>query len=568
MFFLNGLNKQTNALKADNQIQGATLSALSEAFATIEFTPNGVIETANALFLNAVGYQLSEIKGEHHKIFVPKALLNTPEYSHFWSDLAAGKTKQARFKRVDKKGNTIWLEASYCPVLDANGQVVKVIKLATDITAQIEKELEQEAMVTSIGEVMAMIEFDTKGNILTANKLFCDTMGYSLSELTGKHHRLFLTEAQFSSPDYQAFWANLGKGKIQKNIFKRMTKASETVWLDASYNPIFNVEGQVVKVVKFANDITAQENARIELEFAVDQFSQVISAQATGDLTKVLPPSQHFKGPLLELKDSINYSAQKVKEVVNMAIDAANVVNNAAQKVSQGSSKLSERVQEQAAALEETSATMHEMNSQMQSSRDNAVEVTHIVKKVKDDADLGVEVMKQNIEAMTAIQASSHKISDIVSLIDGIAFQTNLLALNAAVEAARAGEHGRGFAVVAGEVRNLAQKSATASKEIKTLIVETVERVNQGSKVASESSEMLNSINVSIDSVNLMIAEITTAANEQAEGISQVHQALTQIDGVTQQNSALVDETHAAAEVLSEQAQLLQKEMGFFRTGS
>jgi len=347
-----------------------------------------------------------------------------------------------------------------------------------------------------------------------------------------------------------------------------MNKQSEIVWLDASYNPVFDVEGQVTKIIKFASDITDQENARIELGLAVNQFSQVITAQATGDLTKTLPPSNFFKGPLLELKDSINFSATKVKDVVNIAIDAANVVNKAAQKVSQGSSELSQRVQEQAAALEQTSATMNEMNSQVQNSRDNAVEVTQIVQKVKDEADLGVEVMKQNIEAMTAIQASSHKISDIVSLIDGIAFQTNLLALNAAVEAARAVDHGRGFAVVAGEVRNLAQKSATASKEIKTLIAETVERVNQGSKVASESNEMLNSINASIESVNQMISQIATAANEQAEGISQVHQALTQIDGVTQQNSALVDETNTAAEVLSEQAKLLLKEMSFFNTGS
>ncbi|PLA75316.1 methyl-accepting chemotaxis protein [Hydrogenovibrio sp. SC-1] len=297
----------------------------------------------------------------------------------------------------------------------------------------------------------------------------------------------------------------------------------------------------------------------------VDAISEEVNAQAAGDLTKEL--TGNFKGQLHGLQTAINASINKLKEVVIMATNASEVVNGAAAEVSQGSNDLSKRVQQQAAALEQTSSTMHEMNSQVQNSSENAQHANQIAKDVQGKANEGTEVMQQTMEAMTAIEESSHKISDIVTLIDGIAFQTNLLALNAAVEAARAGDHGRGFAVVAGEVRALAQKAADAAKDIKNLIDETVNRVEYGSNLATQSGEMLQSINDSIDSVSKMIGQIATAATEQAEGVEQVHQAITEIDGVTQQNAALVEETSAASESLSEQATRLQQEMAFFNTG-
>ena len=298
----------------------------------------------------------------------------------------------------------------------------------------------------------------------------------------------------------------------------------------------------------------------------VDAISQVVTAQAAGDLTQSLT-GDAFKGQLKDLQNAINESAAKIKSVVTVASESAEVVRGAAQEVSQGSMNLSERVQEQAAALEQTSSAMHQMNSQVQSSNENALHATQVSQQVQEKAHEGVAVMQQTINAMQMIQDSSHQISDIVSLIDSIAFQTNLLALNAAVEAARAGEHGRGFAVVASEVRNLAQKSAEAAKDIKRLIDQTVDRVNQGSRLASESGEVLAVINQSVQTVTEMISQIATASAEQAEGVRQVHHAITQIDGATQQNAALVEETSAASESLSEQASLLQKEMAFFRTG-
>jgi len=299
----------------------------------------------------------------------------------------------------------------------------------------------------------------------------------------------------------------------------------------------------------------------------IESISVVVASQAAGDLTQELPPGR-FKGQLHELKNAINYSSAQVKDVVDIAIKTSMVVSSAAKEVSQGAHDLSSRVQEQASALEETSATMEEMSSQVESNSQNAISAAALAGNMKHQAQDGMSVMEKTIDAMGTIEESSQKISEIVSLIDGIAFQTNLLALNAAVEAARAGEHGRGFAVVAGEVRNLAQKSADAAKDIKVLVDETVSRVSQGSSLARNSGDTLKEMNISVAEVGEMLNQISQASKEQSEGLHQVNQAITQIDNVTQQNAALVEETTASAESLNNQAETLKDEMSFFNTGT
>lgn len=299
----------------------------------------------------------------------------------------------------------------------------------------------------------------------------------------------------------------------------------------------------------------------------ISSIVSVVEAQAEGDWAKALP-SGTYRGQFHNLKNAINYSAEKVKDSVDRATYTSSIVNDAAAQVSQGASDLSGRVQEQAAALEQTSATMNEMATAVQANTSNAQQVSELAKQVQEQSCLGVEVMQKTISAMQSIQESSSRIVDIVGLIDGIAFQTNLLALNAAVEAARAGEHGRGFAVVAGEVRALAQKSASAAKDIKDLIHVSVERVENGTQLAEKSGEMLTGITASIEQVATMIAQIATASHEQSDGIGQVHKAIANIDKVTQENAALVEETTSAAERLSQEAEHLRENMAFFKTGN
>ncbi len=298
---------------------------------------------------------------------------------------------------------------------------------------------------------------------------------------------------------------------------------------------------------------------------AIESISHVVASQAQGDLTKALP-SGTFKGQLHDLKNAINFSSNKVKETVVEAIESAAVVESVASDVLNEAHQLSGRIQEQAAALEQTSATMHEMTSAVQANTESSTRVAALAHQVQHQSDDGVAVMQQTIEAMRSIQQSSRRIVDIVSIIDSIAFQTNLLALNAAVEAARAGEHGRGFAVVASEVRALAGKSADAAKDIKSLIEESVQRIDSGTQLADKSGEMLTGISESIKAVASMVESISAASQQQASGIQQVNMAISNIDRVTQENATLVEQTTAAANSLNQEASRLTANMSFFKT--
>ncbi|HEY9017397.1 methyl-accepting chemotaxis protein [Thiomicrospira sp.] len=296
----------------------------------------------------------------------------------------------------------------------------------------------------------------------------------------------------------------------------------------------------------------------------VNETIEVMKQVEQGDLTKTV--MGQYQGRLNEFKQSVNNTVQKLSDTINQASQTAQIVSQGSREVAQGAMDLSQRVQQQAAAVEETSATMEEMSSTIKNNAHLAQDASDMAHTVQGQSNNGSLVMKQTIEAMNAIQESSHKISEIVTLIDGIAFQTNLLALNAAVEAARAGDHGRGFAVVAGEVRSLAQKSAEAAKDITLLISESVARIDQGTKLASESGDVLSGINQSINEVVDKISQIAQASSEQMEGIQQVNKAIGQIDEVTQQNAALVEQTASAADSMSVQAENLEKDMQFFNT--
>lgn len=315
-------------------------------------------------------------------------------------------------------------------------------------------------------------------------------------------------------------------------------------------------QGQLDSMKSNINDTMQQ------LESVVGNIVEVMQAQSKGDLTKAV--TVECSGQLLGLKDSINDNANNLNDIILKVQHIAQEVNQSAKEVSQGALDLSGRVQQNAAAVEEGSATMEEFSAAVLNNAESAKQATQLEQEVQQQAKQAASVMDQTIEAMSAIQESSHKIADIVTIIDGIAFQTNLLALNAAVEAARAGDHGRGFAVVAGEVRSLAGKSAEAAKDISRLINESVGRINQGTQLAGESGEAIKGITQRIETVAEMSEQISTASQEQTHGVQQLQQVINSIDGATQQNAALVEETSAAAESMSDQARGLETEMDFF----
>ena len=292
---------------------------------------------------------------------------------------------------------------------------------------------------------------------------------------------------------------------------------------------------------------------------------RVMTSLAEGDLTQTM--TGDFKGEFAELRDAINTSVNNLLNMVTDINDASGSISSGASEIATGNTDLSQRTEEQASSLEETASSMEEMTSTVRQNADNARTANTLASTARDQAQKGGDVVSNAVAAMSEINSSSKKISDIIGVIDEIAFQTNLLALNAAVEAARAGEQGRGFAVVAGEVRNLAQRSAGAAKEIKSLINDSVEKVDEGSKLVDESGKTLEEIVEAVKKVNDIIAEIAAASQEQSSGIEEVNKAISQMDEMTQQNAALVEEAASASESMEDQAKNMIELMRFFNTG-
>ncbi len=832
----------------------SAMTAISKAQAMIEFNLDGTIITANENFLNAMGYTLEEVKGKHHSMFVEPAYKDSVEYSQFWEKLNRGEFQSAEYKRIGKGGKEVWIQASYNPIFDASGKPFKVVKFATDVTAQKLESAENTGKIDAISKAQAMIEFNLDGTIIIANDNFLNAMEYTLEEVKGKHHSMFVEPGYKESAEYSEFWEKLNRGEFQSAEYKRIGKGGKEVWIQASYNPIFDMNGKPFKVVKFASDITRQRieaefNQRLqgavvssrqatilvdrdfivtyandatmnlldkykaelslafpgfdsgklmgicidvfhkdpshqrklldnpdncpyqtdisighlifslnvtatmdaegnyvgnalewsdvtdtrkkELEVArlqsavdgaqanlmicdtdlvityanpsvidmmakradalrvifpgfdahnlvgqcIDQFhknpahqrqllgnaanlpaqaeisvaglefsvnataivdhegnlmgnmvewgditeqkdaegqiqslisnavqgeldtridaatysgfmkslgeginelmdavvvpmqeaQRVIKALSTGDLTEVM--EGEYSGEFAELRDAISETNTVLSDMVEQIMNGSETILTSSDEIARGNADLSQRTEEQASSLEETASSMEEMTSTVKQNADNAREANQLAAAAREQAEKGGDVVQKAVDAMGEINTSSKKIADIIGVIDEIAFQTNLLALNAAVEAARAGEQGKGFAVVAAEVRNLAQRSAGAAKEIKGLINDSVERVDEGSKLVDESGKTLEEIVNGVKKVSDIIAEIAAAAQEQSAGIEEVNKAITQMDEMTQQNAALVEEATAASESMNEEAKEMNELMDFFDLG-
>ena len=312
-------------------------------------------------------------------------------------------------------------------------------------------------------------------------------------------------------------------------------------------------------------DILVDFNTLIETcDIGFNDILHVTNAMAQGDMTRTI--DKDYPGTFGEVIAGINATGQHIKNLVSEIKEAAETINTAAKEIASGNNDLSHRTEEQAASLEETAASMQELTSTVQANSTNAKQANQLAQNAAEIADEGVNVVDKVVSTMELINASSNKIVDIISVIDSIAFQTNILALNAAVEAARAGEQGRGFAVVASEVRNLAQRAAAAAGEIKSLIADSVEKTEDGSRLVNQAGHTIKEIVNSIQRVTAIMSEISAASIEQSSGISQVNQAIAQMDDVTQQNAALVEQAAAAAESMEEQTQNLSATVAVFKT--
>jgi methyl-accepting chemotaxis protein len=543
------------------------LAAIGKAQAVIEFGLDGKVLTANNNFLTTLGYTLEEIRGQHHSMFVDPAFRISPDYRLFWDKLGRGEHDAGQYKRIGKGGREVWLQASYNPIFDLSGKPFKVVKYATDITDQKMATANFEGQLAAIGKAQAVIEFGLDGKVITANENFLNTVGYTLPEVLGRHHSIFVEPAFTGTPDYRAFWEKLGRGEYDAGQYKRIAKGGREVWLQASYNPIFDMNGKPFKVVKYATDVTAQVHTAEALRHAVQQVQTVVTAAKSNDLTGRVP-LDGMTGDIHALCGGVNGLLDTMVGMIGAVMEATGTISSGAREIAMGNTDLSQRTEEQASSLEQTAASLEELTSTVRQNADNAQQANKLASTASEVAVKGGGVVTQVVRTMDDITASSRKISDIIGVIDEIAFQTNILALNAAVEAARAGEQGRGFAVVAAEVRNLAQRSANAAKEIKALISDSGAKVETGSKLVASAGQTMEEIVVSVKRVTDIMAEISAASREQSNGIDQVNTAVSQMDKITQQNAALVEEAAAAAKSMEEQTEELSNIVAAFKIGS
>ncbi len=541
----------------------AQVAALHRVQAVIEFALDGTILQANDNFLQAMGYRLEEIQGRHHSLFVDPEQARSAEYRDFWARLGRGEYGAGQYRRFGKGQREIWIQASYNPVLDRQGRPYKVVKFATDITAQKLQAADSAGQLAAIAKSQAVIEFSMDGRILSANDNFLAATGYSLDEVRGQHHSLFVEPGHRSSVEYRQFWEKLGRGEYDAGQYRRLGKDGREVWIQASYNPILDLNGKPFKVVKYAADITAQVHENQVMQRAVAQTREVVAAAKLGDLTQRVATADK-SGPIAELCEGVNSLVEAMAAIIGQIKFAADTIAVGATEIAQGNSDLSQRTEQQAASLEETAVSMKGLAETVQRTATNARQASQLAGGAADVAARGGNVVHEVVETMAVINASSRRIVDIIGVIDGIAFQTNILALNAAVEAARAGEHGRGFAVVATEIRELSQRSASAAKEIKHLIDASVANVGAGTAQVESAGRTMDEIVTNVRRVSDLMSEISTAAQQQSDDIQQMNQAVDLIDQGTQQNAALVEEASAAARSMEEQsAQLLQTVASF-----
>nr|WP_272496034.1 methyl-accepting chemotaxis protein [Gilvimarinus xylanilyticus] len=324
------LESEVEELSDKNHTLEADISAIQAHMGYIEFTPTGEIITANALFLDVVGYPLEEIRGRHHRMFCDSSYAASEDYAEFWRQLAAGKSQQGTFQRFGKRGQVIWLEASYFPVRNDN-QVTKIIKIASDVTESRSSLLDRNALFDALDRSLAVIEFDPHGNILTANQNFLNTIGYQLDDIVGQHHRMFCYERFYQqNPD---FWSRLAAGHFESGKFERKDARGNTIWVEATYNPVRDASGKVYKVIKFASNITHRVSAAMEAVEAASSTSEEtsqITLNAKGLLDDAVTTSEKIATQIKQaaaITDRLNEQSESIAEIVTTIRSIADQTN-------------------------------------------------------------------------------------------------------------------------------------------------------------------------------------------------------------------------------------------------
>jgi methyl-accepting chemotaxis protein len=546
----------------------AQLAAIGESQAVIEFNMDGTIITANENFLKTLGYSLPEIEGKHHSMFVEESERASAAYREFWARLNRGEYQAAEYKRIGKGGKEVWIEASYNPIRDANGKPSKVVKFATDITEKKIRSMEDTGKIDAILRAQAVIEFKVDGTIVTANENFLATMGYSLAEIQGKHHSMFVEPAMRESAEYREFWARLNRGEYSAAEYKRIGKGGKEIWILASYNPILDENQKPFKVIKFATDVTGQKLSTADLAgqiAAIGKSQAVIEFNMDGMIIGAnsnfldavgytldeiqgrhhsifVEPAERDSAAYRAFWSALNrgeYQAAEYKRIgkggrevwiqasYNPILDLNGkpykVTKYATDTTTQVIARMkSERVR---GMMESVAAGAEELNASVR-------EISEAMVKSKNTASDAVQRVEMADEQAKRLNSAAESMSGIVEIIGSITGQINLLALNATIESARAGEAGRGFAVVAAEVKNLANQAKQATDKI-------TGEIGSLNGISSEVVEALNSIKGAIQNVSEYVTSTAAAVEEQstvtAEMSSSMQRAATEAAGIGHQ---------------------------------
>ena len=540
---------------AELQELRGTAAAVDRSQAVVEFGLDGRVLTANANFLSLMGYALDEVVGRHHRMFCDPEHVRSPEYADFWDGLLAGEFHAGEYERLGKGGRPVWIQATYNAVLDAGGAPSKIVKFASDVTTAKLRSAEVAGRMAAVDRAQAVIEFALDGTVLAANANFLALTGYQLSEVAGKHHRVFCPPEVAASQEYADFWDRLRAGDYESGEYLRLGKGGREVWIQATYNPIFDPAGRPVKIVKYAADVTASKLAAVEvasrleavsraqavIEFDLDgivvdandnflrvmgyQLREVVGRHHSDFCPDEYTRSQEYRDFWLRLGKGELIAGRfhrkgkfdrdvHIQATYNPILD----LSGRPVKVVKYAYEVTEQVVREQRMAEDTRA-MTELVADLSGSitqiaRSSAT-ATELAGETSTNAEDGVSALRASLEAIALIQKSSRSISAIVRVMGEIANQTNLLAFNASIEAARAGEHGVGFSIVAGEVRKLAERSSEAAQQIGALITESAERVDQGSAVSQRAEGAFERIATSVEATSAAIRTIVELTQDQ-----------------------------------------------------
>jgi len=474
-----------------------------------------------------------------------------PRLSSVMSSIAAGALETV--VPYTERRNEIGAMARAVEVF--RGSTMRVAELGAETGRHLELAADHAGQLSAISMSQMVVEFTLGGEVIAANANFLTLLGYEAEEVVGQANALFLFDADPASRSYGQFWQDLAAGQFKSGEYRRRGRDGGEVWIQSTFNPILGVDGTPYKVVQFATDVTARKQA-------VAAVGEGLAKLAEGDLTVRI--ETQFQPEFEGLRMALNDTAEKFGALVGQIKQTSRALKTATGEILSGANDLSERTTRQAATIEETAAAMDQLAATVARNAKLAQQASADAGSVAKTAEEGGAVMEQANAAMVGIEASSSKISNIIGLIDDIAFQTNLLALNASVEAARAGDAGKGFAVVAVEVRRLAQSAASASADVKRLIEQSANEVSKGSKLVADAAGRLQTMLERTRANNAMMDTMVRENQEQVASIGEVSMAVNTLDQMTQHNAALVEETNAAIEQTEMQATTLDQIVAVF----